>query len=83
MVTSSAAHEVRVGHITRGDAIALVKKFDQEAQPKYLTEMSEYLGIDEERYGEVVDGFRLPYIWKKVRGEWKLRHASNLDGAGA
>ena len=39
-----------------------------------------YLGIDEEHFWKVIDSFRLPHIWKKVGGEWKLRHSVAKDG---
>lgn len=78
--TSDAAHEIRDGHITREEGVALVKKFDGEAPTKYLQEMLEYLDIDKEHYWKVIDSFRLPHIWKKVGREWKLRHTVSQDG---
>ena len=78
--TSDAAHEIRDGHITRDEGVALVKKFDNEAPTKYLKETLEYLDIDEEHYWKVIDSFRLPHIWTKVNGKWKLRHTVSLDG---
>ena len=33
-----------------------------------------------ERFFELCDEFRSPHLWKKVSGEWKLRHTVNLDG---
>lgn len=79
--TSDAAHEIRDGHITREEGVALVKKFDEEKPSKYFSEMLKYMGIDEEHYWHIVDSFRLPHIWRKVNGEWKLRHTVSGDGA--
>ncbi len=78
--TSDAAHEVRDGHISRDEGVALVKRFDGEFPSKYFKETIEYLGIDEEHFWKVIDSFRLPHIWKKVGGEWKLRHSVAKDG---
>lgn len=79
--TSDAAHEIRDGHITRDEGVALVKRFDGETPTKYLKETLEYLDIDEEHYWKAIDSFRLPHIWTKVNGKWKLRHTVSLDGA--
>ena len=78
--TSDAAHEVRDGHITREEAVALVKKFDTESPKRYLKVILDYLGITEDHYWDVIDSFRLPHIWKKIDGEWKLRHTVSKDG---
>lgn len=74
--TSDAAHEVRDGHITREEAVALVKRYDGEFPKKYFREFLEYAEIDEEKFWEVVDGWRQPHIWIKDKNEWKLRHAA-------
>ena len=37
--------------------------------------------LDRESFFKIVDSFRLDHIWKKVDGEYKLRHTVNLDGA--
>ena len=38
--TSDAAHEVRDGHITREEAVALVKKYDGELPKKHFEGIS-------------------------------------------
>ena len=78
--TSDAAHEIRDGHLTREEGVALVQKFDHERPTRYLKECLDYLGIDEGHYWEIIDSFRLPHIWKKVDGEWKLRHTVSGNG---
>lgn len=74
--TSDAAHEVRDGHLTREDAIALVKRYDGEFPKRYFKEFLEYLDITEPEFWEVIDFYRelSPHLWVKVNGEWKLRH---------
>ena len=74
--TSDAAHEIRDGHLTREEGVALVKRYDGEFPHKYFPEFLQYLGITETEFHEVVDNYRAlsPHLWKKVGGEWKLRH---------
>jgi N-acetyl sugar amidotransferase len=71
--TSDAAHEIRDGHITREEGVALVRRCDGEFPAKYLNEFLEYLDIEEEYFWRVVDCYRKPHIWK-WDGEWKLKH---------
>jgi N-acetyl sugar amidotransferase len=78
--TSDAAHEVRDGHLTREEAVQLVGKYDGEFPRKFYKTFLEYCGIDEAYFNEVVDAWRPEHIWRKVDGEWKLRH--KVDGSG-
>src|SRR3990167_8913783 len=72
--TSDAAHEIRDGHITRGEGVALVKRYDGEFPEKYFKEFLEYLDISENHFWWIVDSWRPKHIWKKIKHEWKLRH---------
>lgn len=72
--TRDAMMEVRSGHITREEAVALVHRYDGEFPRKYFPEFLEYLGITEEHFWEVIDRYRPPHLWEKVGGEWKLKH---------
>jgi N-acetyl sugar amidotransferase len=72
--TYDAAQEVRNRKITREEAVALVRRFDAEVPRRYLPEVLEYMGISEERFWQVIDGARSPHLWKKVGGDWVLRH---------
>lgn len=80
--TSDSAHEIRDGHLTREDAMALVKRYDGEFPKKYFHEFINYLGITEEEFWEVINYYRElgPHLWVKQSGEWKLRHTVNKDG---
>ncbi len=70
----------RNGKITREEASYLVKKYDTEFPAKYFKEFLEYIDSTEEQFWETVNKHRSPHIWKKVDGEWKLRHTVNKDG---
>lgn len=71
--TSDAAHEVRDDHITRDEGIALVRRFDGEFPKRWFKQFLAYLDITEENFWNVVDRFRLPHLWKKEYGVWKLK----------
>ena len=71
--TSDAAHEIRDGHITREEGVALVRRYDGEFPSKYFPEFLDYLDINEESFWQVVDSYRSPHIWG-WDGEWKLKH---------
>ena len=49
--TSDAAYEVRDGHITRDEGVALVRKYDGEFPVKYWKDFLGYLDITEKNFG--------------------------------
>lgn len=71
--TSDAAHEIRDGHITREEGVALVRRYDGEFPMKHYLEFLDYTGLTEERFRQIVDGFRPPHLWEKTGGEWRLK----------
>jgi N-acetyl sugar amidotransferase len=71
--TSDAAHEIRDGHLTRDEGVALVRKYDGEFPKKYYKVFLDYLGITDKEFWYVCDKFRRDAIWKKDKGKWKLR----------
>lgn len=70
-----AAQEVRNGHITREEAVALVKKFDGEFPARHFETFLKYVSLTEDEFHAACDRFRSPRIWEKADGEWRLRHA--------
>lgn len=71
---NDAAHEVRDGHITREEAVALVRKYDGEFPKKYFREFLDYTGISEEEFWQAIDRNRSPHLWERRDGEWILKH---------
>ena len=69
-----AAHEIRDGHLTREEGVALMKRYEGEFPKKYFKEFLEYLDISEEHFWEVVDSWRMPHLWNRVNGKWELAH---------
>lgn len=78
--TSDSAHEIRDGHLTREEGVALVGKYDGEFPVKYFKVFLDYCGITEEYFWEVVDSWRAEHLWTKVGSEWKLNY--NVKGTG-
>lgn len=72
--TSDAAHEVRDGHITREEAVALVHRYDGLLPEQYFQEFLDYLGITESQFWETVDRYRPAHLWERTASGWHLRH---------
>lgn len=72
--TSDTAHEIRDGHITRDEAIALVRRFDGEFPQLYFKTFLEYCDITEDYFYEVIDSWRSPHLWEKYQGQWRLKY---------
>jgi N-acetyl sugar amidotransferase len=70
---SDASHEIRDGHLSRKEGVALIKRFDGEFPAKYFEEFLEYINMTETEFWEVVDKFRSDKVWKKSGDEWVLR----------
>jgi N-acetyl sugar amidotransferase len=72
--TSDAAHEIRDGHLTREEGVALVRRFDGEFPKKHFQEFLEYTSLTEDRFWEIVDSYRSPHLWEKHGSDWKLKY---------
>jgi N-acetyl sugar amidotransferase len=71
---NDAAHEIRDGHISREEAVALIHKFDGEFPKKYFREFLEYTDISEDQFHAKIDENRSPHLWEKQGGDWVLKH---------
>ncbi|MHA1598199.1 MAG: N-acetyl sugar amidotransferase [Alphaproteobacteria bacterium] len=72
--TYDASQEIRNNHLTRDEAMALVKRFDGEFPDRYLDDVMDYIGMSPDYFRTIVDKFRSPHLWMKDGDEWKLRH---------
>ncbi len=79
--TSDAAHEVRDGHITREEAVALVKQFDGEFPKKHFQDFLNYTGLDEGQFNQVIDAWRSPHLWTRDESGWRLKRPVWADAA--
>tara|TARA_B100000965_G_scaffold406299_1_gene444475 strand:- start:2285 stop:3493 length:1209 start_codon:yes stop_codon:yes gene_type:complete len=73
--TEDAALEVRNKIITREEAISLVKQYDNEFPKRYFRDILNYLSMSEKEFFDVIDKFRSPHLWEKIKGEWHLKKA--------
>ncbi len=67
-----SSQEIRNKHLTRNEAVKLVKKFDGEFPDKYLNEVLKYLDLNKDKFIKQIDKFRPPHLWKKQKNTWKL-----------
>lgn len=70
--TSDAAHEVRDGHLTRDEAIQLVRKFDGEFPERHYQTFLNYCDLEEVDFEAVVDSWRPKHLWSKEGNSWRL-----------
>ena len=79
--TYDASQEIRNGHITREEGVALVNRFDGEFPDRYFDEVMEYIEMKPEYFHELANKFRSPHLWGvDSTGNPKLRH--NVAGTG-
>lgn len=72
---NDAAHEIRDGHISREEAVALVHKYDGEFPARHFAEFLAYINITEPQFFEAVDRNRSPHLWDLApNGDWVLKH---------
>lgn len=74
--TSDAAHEIRDGHLTREEGVALVRRYDHVFPDRYLREFLEYLDMTENDFWDVIDSYRYrsSHLWEKPNGNWELKY---------
>jgi len=72
--TSDAAHEIRDGHITRDEGVALVRRYDGEFPKKHFKDFLDYCGITEDQFWNIVDSYRSEHLWDKESDGWKLKY---------
>ena len=73
--TEDAAIEVRNKIISREEAVSLVKKYDGEFPKKYFKDFLNHTNLNEKKFFEIVDKFRSPHLWEKIKGKWILKEA--------
>ena len=71
--THEASQEIRHGHITREEGVALVHRFDGEFPEKHFPAVLDYLGMERDEFFEIADSFRSPHLWRKTGSGWDLR----------
>jgi len=69
-----SAQEIRNKHISREEAIALVKKYDGEFPKRYFQEFLEYIDISEQQFWDLIDNSRSPHLWERSGNSWLLKN---------
>lgn len=74
--TSDAAHEIRDGHLTREEGVALVHRYDREFPHLTFPLFLKYLDISEKEFWDIVNAYRTlsPHLWEYKNDEWRLKH---------
>ncbi|MDC0896371.1 N-acetyl sugar amidotransferase [Candidatus Pelagibacter sp.] len=68
-----SAQEIRNGHITKDEGLALIKKFDGEYPAKFEEIFYNYIDMDKDEFLEICDEFRKAHIWEKRSNRWVLK----------
>ncbi len=71
--TEDVSHEIREGHLTRQEGLALVKKYENEFPEKYYQDFLRYLNISQTDFWKIVDSWRSSRLWKKKGNQWQLK----------
>lgn len=71
--TSDAAHEIREGLIDREEAVALVKKYDDEFPSKYFKAFLDYCWFTEEDFWKICERWRNLNLWENQNGKWRIK----------
>ena len=65
-----ASKDVRDGYLTREQAIAMVRKYDHVKPRRDLARWLDYVGMTEDEFDRIADGFRNPRVWRIEGGQW-------------
>ena len=64
-----ACYDLRDGHITREEAIKLVRKYDGKCDDKYIKQFCDYIQISLDEFWKTANSFRGP-MWTNISGQW-------------
>ncbi len=71
--TSDAAHEIRDGHLTRDEGVALVRRYDTEFPQKHFRQALDYMEMSEDAFWECAEKWRNDNLWIRSGNEWRLK----------
>jgi N-acetyl sugar amidotransferase len=69
-----ASQEIRNNHLTREEAVALVRRFDGEYPVRYLDDVMTYIGMTRTEFDDLCNRHRSPHLWVQDGDAWRLRH---------
>lgn len=63
--------DIRLGRLTRNEAIILCEKYDGSCSPKYIKSFCEYIGITEKQFWDKVDESVNKYLFERdINNKW-------------
>lgn len=68
-----SAQEIRNGHITKEEGLALMRRFEGEYPERYEKEFLDYVAMDRSEFFALCDQFRSPHLWMVGNKGWQLR----------
>jgi N-acetyl sugar amidotransferase len=68
--TDHASKDIRSGYMTREEGVAMVRKYDHVKPMRDLKRWLEYVGMSEDEFDRIADGFRDPRVWWIEDGKW-------------
>jgi N-acetyl sugar amidotransferase len=69
-----ACRMIQNEQMTRDEGLELARKYDGEFPEEHLPAMLEYMHMDRDELGHVIDLHRNAEIWEQTDGEWRLRN---------
>lgn len=72
--TEHACYDIRSSRITREEAAILARELDGQCHPRYIKSYCEWIGISEEKFWEVANGFRGKMWESDHKGRWSLKN---------
>lgn len=71
--TDHAGKDIRQGYMSREEGIEMVRKYDHVKPRRDLERWLDYVGMGEDEFDSVADGFRDPRVWWIQDGQW-MKH---------
>lgn len=72
--TDQCCYKIWNGHMTREEAVKLVREKQYEFPGEYLGEFLEYHQMTEQEFWDCADRWRNRDIWHQVGNSWRLKH---------
>jgi N-acetyl sugar amidotransferase len=65
-----ACKDIRAGDMTRDEGVEMVRRYDHVKPRRDLERWLDYVGLTEDEFDVVCDGFRDPRVWRAEDGQW-------------
>ncbi len=73
-VTDQVSEAIRLGMMTREEAVKLVNEFDGKCADRFIKIVCDYLEISKKKFWEVAESYRNKDIWEKdKKGNYKIK----------